>query len=367
MNHLDRHLAWSFIRAWLICFTSLVSLYVIIDLFNKLDDFLEITQGQGAVSLLATIASYYGCQVTVIFDRLCSVILMLAAMFTVGWLQRNNELIPLLAAGVPLRRILRPIWCVALVFIAVVLINREWLMPQLAPALQQSPREMRGIRLLGVSGSYEPDGVLLEGKLAHHQELLIEYFVATIPERVAGSLLVLQAREARYVPPSSERFSGGWLMTETVPADIPPLTNSRLTQIDAGKFFLKTEVVDFDVLTRGKAWHQYASLRALRKDLDRPGARYLQLISMQIHLRLTAPLHMLLMLALGLGMVLVNRDRHFLINAGMTLLTAGCFYGIQVAARHLGENEYLAPGLAAWLPILLFGPLAVVIHDSMPT
>lgn len=367
MTHLDRHLALSFVRAWLICFSSLVSLYVIIDLFNKLDDFLEITQGQGAVSLLATMASYYGCQVTVIFDRLCSIILMLAAMFTVGWLQRNNELIPLLAAGVPIRRILQPLWGVAFAFIALVVINREWLMPELASALQQNPRDLRGVRVLGISGSYEPDGVLLEGKLAHQQDFLVEYFVATIPERIAGSLLVLQAREARYVPPSAEPLSGGWLMTETVPAEIPQLTNSRLTQIDAGKFFLKTEVVDFDMLTRGKAWHQFASLRALRNDLDRPGARYLQLIAMQIHLRLTAPLSMLLMLAMGMGMVLVNRDRHFLINAGLTLLTAGCFYGIQMAARHLGENEYLAPGLAAWLPILIFGPLAVCIHDSMPT
>jgi lipopolysaccharide export system permease protein len=33
----------------------------------------------------------------------------------------------------------------------------------------------------------------------------------------------------------------------------------------------------------------------------------------------------------------------------------------------LGENEYLTPALAAWLPILLFAPFAVVQFDAIQT
>lgn len=364
MTQLDRHLSFGFVRSWLICFTSLVSLYIVIDLFNKLDDFLEVTQGQGLVGLIRVMASYYGCQLTLIFDRLCGMMLLLAAMFTITWMQRNNELTPLLAAGVPMRRILRPIWIVALFFIAAAALNRERIMPPLAGPLQQPPR---GERLLLVAGSYEPNGILLEGKLAHRGERMIEYFVATVPERVAGTLVVLQAREARYVPADTGPLTGGWLLTEAVPPEMPPWPTDVLTQVDTGKYFLKTQVADFDVLTRSKGWHQFASLGELQRELDRPGARYLQLVAMQIHLRWTAPLIMLLTLVLGLGLILSNRERHFLISAGATLLIAAAFYGVQLGAKHLGENEYLAPALAAWLPILIFGPLAVVLQDAMPT
>ena len=46
MMLLDRWLLRSFLKAWLVCFCSLLSLYVVIDLFSKLDEFLEIAQGQ---------------------------------------------------------------------------------------------------------------------------------------------------------------------------------------------------------------------------------------------------------------------------------------------------------------------------------
>ena len=364
MTQLDRHLAVGFIRSWLICFTSLVSLYIVIDLFNKFDDFLEVTQGQGLLELLRATARYYGCQLTLIFDRLCGMMLLLAAIFTITWMQRNNELTPLLAAGVPVRRVLRPIWIVALFFIAAAALNREWIMPPLAGPLQQPPS---GSRFLAVAGSYEPNGILLEGKVAHRAERLIEYFVATVPERVAGTLVVLQAREARYVPADTGPLTGGWLLTEAVPPEMAPWPTDVLTQVDTGKYFLKTQIVDFEVLTRSKGWHQFASLGELQRELDRPGARYLQLVAMQIHLRWTAPLIMFLTLVLGLGLILSHRERHFLISTGVALVMAAAFYGVQLGAKYLGENEYLTPALAAWLPILLFGPLAIVLQDAMPS
>jgi lipopolysaccharide export system permease protein len=42
------------------------------------------------------ILKYYGIKTMQIFDRLCEAIVLLAAMFTVAWMQRSNELAPLL-------------------------------------------------------------------------------------------------------------------------------------------------------------------------------------------------------------------------------------------------------------------------------
>ncbi|HMP00909.1 MAG TPA: LptF/LptG family permease [Gemmatales bacterium] len=367
MKHVDRMLVFGFVRAWLICFVSLVSLYIIIDLFNKLDDFLDISRDGGLPVLLLQVGQHYGCQLTLIFDRLCGMMLLLAGMFTLTWLQRNNELTPLLAAGVSMRRLLRPVWAVTLIFVLVSVVNREWVMPSLAASLQTSPRDLRGDRALFVIGSYEPNGLLVEGKLAHRQDKLIEGFMVTAPEQIAGTLVVLQAREARYIPPGTGPETGGWLLTEAHPPILAPWPVPVLTMIDPGKFFLKTELVDFEMLTRSKAWHQFASLQDLKEEMNRPGARFLPLIAMQIHLRTTAPALMLIVVVMGLGMVLANRDRHFFINAGLCLALAALFYGVQLGAKYLGENEYVAPALAAWLPLLTFGPLALVLQDAVPT
>ena len=98
MRILDRLLLWSFLKAYLICLVSLLSLYVVIDLFTNLEDFAQ--QTTGLVPVLQNIGKYYGYKVVQIFDRLCEAIVLLAATFTVAWIQRNNELVPLLSAGV---------------------------------------------------------------------------------------------------------------------------------------------------------------------------------------------------------------------------------------------------------------------------
>ena len=43
------------------------------------------------------------------YDRLCGVIGMMAAIFTVTWMQKNNELLAMLAAGISTQRVIRPV------------------------------------------------------------------------------------------------------------------------------------------------------------------------------------------------------------------------------------------------------------------
>ena len=107
MTILDRMLFLSFLRAYFIVLTSTLSLYIVIDLFTNIDDFLSASPQ--FVEVAKYIVSYYAIRVLQYFDRLCETLSLLAAMFTVAGLQRNNELMPILSAGVSTRRVLRPI------------------------------------------------------------------------------------------------------------------------------------------------------------------------------------------------------------------------------------------------------------------
>ena len=43
------------------------------------------------------------------------------------------------------------------------------------------------------------------------------------------------------------------------------------------------------------------------------------------------------------------------------------FFAACFLFKHLGDNEYLTPALAAWMPVLLFGPLSVALFDAIHT
>src|SRR4029077_2687117 len=113
----------SFVKSYAICLISLLTLYVVVDLFTNLDDYTDNHQSLRAV--LEHIGLYYGYQVTKIFNSLSEVIVLLAATFTVALIQRNNELLPLLSAGVPTRRVVCPILAGACFMLALSAANQE--------------------------------------------------------------------------------------------------------------------------------------------------------------------------------------------------------------------------------------------------
>ena len=74
-------------------------MYIVIDTFNNLEEFLSYADRQG--SLLAVLSEYYGARVLSFFDRISGLLALMAAIFTVTWFQRTNELTAVTAAGIP--------------------------------------------------------------------------------------------------------------------------------------------------------------------------------------------------------------------------------------------------------------------------
>jgi lipopolysaccharide export system permease protein len=373
MTILDRHVLKSFAKAWVVCFVSLVSLYLVIDAFNHFDDLLEASRLLRK-TLPETMAMYYGYQLVLIFDRLCGIILLLAAAFTVAWMQRQNELTPLLSAGVPMRRVLRPIYVGSVIFLLVQTVNREFVIPNIAEELEHSAGDPTGQRERFVTGGFDTSGVLLEGRKAVPREKVVTRFTCTIPTRVGGTMLHVIAKEAKFLPAgtplpdSSVRRESGWLMTSSEPAELPKdIAGDLLVPISEGQFFVKVENLDFRRMTRNKTWYQYASLMDLIDEMETTGASHLAHLATQLHIRVASPVVTLLAITLGLGIVLRESAKNVFLNTGLCLTVAAAVFVVVIAGKYLGEREYLAAAFAGWLPILVFGPLAFVLRDSIQT
>ena len=63
--------------------------------------------GKGACC--ACCSSYYGARVLSFFDRISGLLALIAAIFTITWFQRTNELTAVMAAGISKARIIRPL------------------------------------------------------------------------------------------------------------------------------------------------------------------------------------------------------------------------------------------------------------------
>jgi lipopolysaccharide export system permease protein len=365
---LDRQLVRSFLKAYVVCLVSLLGMYVVIDLFMNLDDF---TQNTTLGESLRYIGSYYGCKIAQIFDRLCEAIALLAAMFTIAWMQRNNEILPLLSAGVSTRRVLRPVLIAAFGTIGLSSVNQELILPLIDSYFVESKGDPGGERETLVKGAFDSTGIHISGRTASRKDLLVRDFTVVIPQKLGEGITHLQAKEARYVPPDAdERFTGGWKMKKTTPAEIEGREKFQelgLELIVPGEYFLKTKYVDFEVVTRSKSWYTFIPTHRLLQILDQFDSSQLASVAVVFHMRLTRPVVGMILVFMGLSVILRDQNRNVFISAGLCLVLCAVFFAALFACKYLGDYEQLSPALAAWLPVLGFGPLSFVMFDAVHT
>lgn len=365
MTTLDRMVLGAFFRSYAIVWVSVVSLYVVVDLFTNIQA--ATNRPGGFPAIAGYVVQYYGTRLPQVFDLLAEPIALLAATFTVSWMQRNNELLPLLSAGVPTRRAVRPVFLGAAVVIALAPLNTELLIPEVADALMRPRDDPDGAKGQLALGAHDRSRVHIEAGTVYRKDRRVEWLCATFHETSPGGMIHLVAEDAAYVPPGDGPLTGGWLLTGTTPqtfADPPP---TNLTPLGPGRAFLKTETADFDTVARGQTWYSFASTSRLREMLGTAEPRRQVRLAVMFHSRITRPLTGMLLIVLGVSIILWNPHRHMALSAGLCMGIGVCYYLCVQGCASLGNSDLVSPPLAAWLPVLLYGPAALVALDAVHT
>lgn len=367
---LDRQLIFNYVKSYVVCLTSLMGLFIIVDLFMNLDNFQESQKG-GLLSFLAFVGTYYASKATLIFDRLSEAIVLMAAMFTIAWMQRNNEILPLLSAGVSTRRIVLPVLVAACAMVSLAVFNQELVLPEIDPVLVEHRGDAKGEKELDVKGGYESNGIHLSGTRAFKKEMTVKDFTVVFPNKIEfEGLPPLQAKEAKYRPAGyNGREHAGWELFGVNPPTLPSWNrkDGLLENPVPGKYFLRTNEIDFRTATRAKNWAQFVATHALLDEMARIDHSKLSTVAVLFHSRITRPLLGMLLVFMGLSIILRDQNRNVFISTGLCLILCALFFLIGFACRFLGDHDHVAPVIAAWLPVLIFGPLSFVMFDAVHT
>lgn len=86
MRLLDRYLLGQFLSWFLTSLLTLLTLFIVIDLFERLDVFVDYK------TPVPVIARYYGYGMTNILTQVLPLAMLLGAILSLGQLRKNNEL-----------------------------------------------------------------------------------------------------------------------------------------------------------------------------------------------------------------------------------------------------------------------------------
>jgi lipopolysaccharide export system permease protein len=224
--------------------------------------------------------------------------------------------------------------------------------------------------------------VLISGKATFANERRIQSAIFRLPPELASWGRQIVADNAYQERASPGRPAGYRLRGVKQPANLAALRSATLPLAAHGAAPSKDEVVlispadadwlkpdecfvvssvGFEQLTMGGSWRQFLTSHELftgiRGQKIEPGAD----VRLMLHMRLIQPLLDVTLVLLGVPLVLNRGSRNIVLAGGIGVGMAAAQLVAVLVCRALGVNYLLDATLAAWLPLMIFGPVAFVI------
>ena len=363
---LDRYLLREWLRVFLVTLIGFPILVIVIDLTDKLDQYLSRGVSRGAVAL-----SY-------VFDLpekmflVLPVAVLFATVFTVGALGRHSELTAAKASGISFHRLVRPLFIAAgAAFIAGLLLG------EIAPVATTRRLEMLGEKAIRSTTSrynfvYRADrGWVyairsLELRSREMSDVLLER-EGTGP---AYPTIILAAQRAVYSDTVRKPVPGArWTLHR---GTIRYLAGSQPEGEVAFQFdSLRTRSVreqPVDLLAEPKSPDEmrYAELSRYIDALTRSGSNAKKL-QVELALKIAIPFICLLITLFGAPLAISTPKSGAAWGVAASLATTFIVLLMFQLAKAIGAGGVLPPLLAAWAPNILVAIAAVYLLRKAPT
>lgn len=363
-GRIDRYVGSLFLSSYATAFLLVVGLFLILDMASNLDDYLDVwPDGTRAPTLL--IVRYYLLQVPFVFLQVAPFITLVAGLFTVSRLLKHNETIASLAAGVSAHRLLAPVFLMAACIAGGMFGLRELLAFDLANKRDAVRFVLENKKLDRVY----PHLWLrdLNGSFVHLSEFRPSVGDPPVAEArgvdaiVPSSAQSIEAARAVWIQKDGRT---GWWLEGGVYREV----RSDQTRVERplamleGFDFTPALALSYYRARENPLELSFSEVRELmRRDPDRA------VYQTMFQYSLTFPLANLVLLLVGLP-ILLRHER----GKGAEGLAAGCllcvfYFAVDFVFRNLGLQSSMDPRYAAWLPVLFFGSLGLVLYDSMRT
>jgi lipopolysaccharide export system permease protein len=349
MNLLDRYLLGQFLRNLLLVLGSLVAVYLLIDFFERIDNFIE----HGLSASLAL--KYFALKTPLIIEQLIPVCILLAGVLTLGLLNHSREMVALKAGGISTLRISRPLLAGAILVTLLAVGSSQWLLPPSLSATNRIWYEEVQKRV--------PKGIDRNGRIFYNGVEGIYSFARPDPRRdhfTDFSYLVWNAKENYEFELLLSASSAVWRDGEWL------FRNGQIKRLEDGgeyaielftKLKLKLPEHPADFFLPEYKITEYSLSRLLTLSA-RDGYSGDNLYWLEFNRRLSYLLLGLPLFLIGLPILLIvnqrwGRDLTFAVP--LSSLLAFAAWGWWSTMQSLTGSAYLGPLLASWSIHLLVG------------
>ena len=350
MRLLDRYVLREQLVALSAAILFFVSVFVVVDVFEKIDTYLDNQVPT------ATVALYYLVSIPGILLQVLPMAMLLSCLLAIGQIGRSNEITAMRAAGIGPGRIAAPLIVAALVMSGLVFLANEVLLPHL---------NAQRVRMYRVEiKKQNPEGPAVRTNLAYlgadGRTFLIRNYNVT--SREMREVVIQEIKEhtlsGRIDAESARWENGRWVFREGY---VRRFTREGETAAHFNELTipgLNERPEDFAEAEEDPTALSYWELSRYIDRLKQSGSR-VQMYLVELYLKISFPLTNFIVVVIGTALALRARRGGLAVWFGLSVFISFLYYAFIRTGQALGHNGALPPLLAAWIGNLFFGLLAI--------
>lgn len=357
---IDRYLLREFLLFLLLGMTTFIGIYLVVDLFEKIDIFVDHK------TTLGTILYYYAHKLPLIITQVLPVAMLLGAILSFGQLRKFNELTAMQSCGLSPMRITRPVLACALL----ITLGSYFMAEMVVPVAYEIQKETMDVKI--------------KGRPARSQGRSEVYYMGR-----RGRVYV--ARRFRPEPPVLEDVSLQHFRSSGEKQQMWKRLDARRGTFREGIWHFQNGVARVFGTSGAEiaaSFRTYGDSRCVEQadEFERPKndpfhmnrtqlRNYIQRIresgaqvqqyETDYHLRLAFPFANLIMVLLGTCLSLRIVRGTLALGFGISVTLGFAYYGLLRVGQALGYNGQLFPLGAAWLGNLVFLAIGIFLFWKM--
>lgn len=362
MKLIDRHIVRAFLVPFLFCLLAFSMVLVVVDLFDKMDTFLD------ARTPALLVARYYLILLPSLLYWIVPVSVLLAVMYALYQLSKNNELTALRASGVSLHRMVAPLLIIGLLISTLILLVNESFGPTAKYwcnkfITEQNHDDLRAHIFRDLAFKKERgQRVWYVGTFDTRDYTMNRIEITQLGPRGSGEVaritadggawldntwvltnVTTQAYDPDGSPRGATEFKAHVMMT-----DLTEIPDDFLQEIKDPNFLSSSEISDY--------------IRAHRR-LD---LKQIAVLRTEYHSRLAWPWASFIVIMLGIPVGTHTGRKGVMPAIALSLLLLLGYLTVFFLGLYLGNNRIFAPlfgenfstFLGGWLPVLTYLPIA---------
>lgn len=350
MRILDRYVFNSVLGVFLTCLFTFLMLYIVIDIFSRLEDILK---QKVAIEILI---EYYLAYLPIIFVRVSPFACLLGTMYAFGKLNRENEIIAMRASGLSIIQITKTI----IVFGIVVSLFTFWLNEKVVPLSQSVHQKFIELidkgkkaqnEVINNLAFYGAKNRLIFANKFVPGENLMENIIILEHDEHQNLTKKIMANKAVYRPPD------GWIFYQCITYEFdangqirnePQYFDEELVNIPESKNDFLRQRQSPDMMT-------VSQLNNYLLKLSKSGASgVIRNLKVELYQRFTSPFMSFVIILLAIPFAMIIRKRAAgLSSVGFSILVGFLYYVLNAISLAFGKGGVLPPFLAASLSHIL--------------